>query len=49
MEQYNKKIQKMINFDDVAKENIKKHNPQISDHWLRWLHLYIDYADYVII
>ena len=28
-------IQKMINFDDVIKENIKEHNPnwaQISDH-----------------
>ena len=28
-------IKKMINFDDVTKENIKEHNgnwPQISDH-----------------
>ena len=30
-----KRYKKMINFDDVTKENIKKHNPnlpQISDH-----------------
>ena len=30
-----KAMQKMINFDDVTKENIKKHNPnwpQIPDH-----------------
>ena len=26
MQQYNKTIQNMINFDDVAKENIKEHN-----------------------
>ena len=35
MYQYNKTIQKMINFDDVTKENIKEHNPsspQIPDH-----------------
>ena len=35
MQQYNKKTQKVINFDDVTKENTKKHNPdwpQISDH-----------------
>ena len=32
---YNKTIQKMINFDDIAKENTKEHNPnwpQILDH-----------------
>ena len=31
----NKSIQKMISFDDVIKENIKKHNknwPQVSYH-----------------
>ena len=35
MKQYNKKIQKMINFDDVTKEKIKEHNPnwlEIPDH-----------------
>ena len=35
MQQYYKTIQKMINFDDVTKENIKQHNPnwpQIPDH-----------------
>ena len=35
MQQYNKAVQKMINFDDVVKENIKEHNPdwpQIPDH-----------------
>ena len=35
MQQYYKTIQKMINFDDVTKENIKQHNPnwpQIYDH-----------------
>ena len=35
MYQYNKTIQKIINFDDVTKENIKEHNPsspQIADH-----------------
>ena len=26
MKQYNETVQKMTNFDDVAKENIKKHN-----------------------
>ena len=25
-------IQKMINFDDVTKENIKEHNPRWPDH-----------------
>ena len=33
-------MQKMINFDDVTKENIKEHNtnwPQISDHPYRIL------------
>ena len=35
MQQYNKTMQKLINFDDVTKENIKEHNPnwlQIPDH-----------------
>ena len=35
MKQYNKAMQKMINFDDVTKENIKEHNPnwsEIPDH-----------------
>ena len=35
MWQCNKVVQKMINFDDVVKENIKQHNPnwpQIPDH-----------------
>ena len=35
MQQYDKTIQRMINFDDVTKENIKEHNPdwpQIPDH-----------------
>ena len=27
MEQYNKIMQKVINFDDVTKEDIKEHNP----------------------
>ena len=27
MQYYNKTIQKMINFDDVTKENIKENNP----------------------
>ena len=27
MQQYNKTMQKMINFDDVTKENMKNHNP----------------------
>ena len=40
MYQYNKTIQKMINFDDVTKENIKEHNPnwpQVPDHPYRIL------------
>ena len=40
MQQYNKTIQKLINFDDVTKENIKEHNPkwpQISHHPYRIL------------
>ena len=40
IQQYNKTIQKIINFDDVTKENIKEHNlnwPQISDHSYRIL------------
>ena len=40
MQQYNETVQKMINFDDVAKEHIKKHNqdwPQIRDHPYRIL------------
>ena len=35
MQKYYKTIQKKIQFDDVIKENIKKHNPnwpQISDY-----------------
>ena len=35
MWQYNKTIQKMINFDDVTKETVKEHNlngSQIPDH-----------------
>ena len=27
MQQYNKTIQKMINSDDITKENTKEHNP----------------------
>ena len=27
MQKYNKTIQKMIEFDDITKENIKEHNP----------------------
>ena len=37
---YNKAIQKVINFDDVVKENIKEHNPkwpQILDYPYRLL------------
>ena len=37
---YNKTIQKMMNFDDIAKENTKEHNPnypQILDHPYRIL------------
>ena len=40
MQQHNKTIQKMINFDGVTKENIKEHNPswpQIPDHPYRIL------------
>ena len=39
-EEIKKLIQKMINFDDVTKENIKKHNtnwPQILNHPCRIL------------
>ena len=35
MQQYNKAVQKMINFYDVIKENMKANNPnwsQIPDH-----------------
>ena len=35
MQQNSKAIQKMINFDDIVKENIKEHNPywpEIPDH-----------------
>ena len=37
MEQYNKTIQKMINFDDVIKKSIKEHQnwPQIPNHLYR--------------
>ena len=40
MQQYNKVVQKKINFDDVVKENIKEHNPnwpQIPDRPYRIL------------
>ena len=40
MQQCNKTLQKMINFDDIVKENIKKQNPnwpQIPDHPYRIL------------
>ena len=40
MYQYNKLIQKMINFDAVVKENIKEHNQnwsQFADHPYRIL------------
>ena len=40
MYQYNKVIQKMINFNDTSKENIKEYNPnwpQILDHPYRIL------------
>ena len=40
MEQYIKTMQKMINFDDVTKENIKEHDPkwpQIPDNSYRIL------------
>ena len=35
MQKYNKAMQKMTNFDDVVKENIKEHNaswPQMLEH-----------------
>ena len=32
MKQYYKRIKKMIDFDEVTKENIKEHWPQIPDH-----------------
>ena len=35
MQQYNKVIQKLINFDDFLKGNLNKHNsnwPEIPDH-----------------
>ena len=38
MSQYDKTIHKMINFDDVIRENIKEHNGkwlQIADHLYR--------------
>ena len=40
MQQYNKPLQKLINFEDFIKENIKEHNAnwlQISDHPYRIL------------
>ena len=40
MQQYNKTIQKLINFDDFIKEEREEHNPnwlQISDHPYRIL------------
>ena len=40
MQQYNKKIQKMINFDDVKKEETNEHHPnwlEIPDHPYRIL------------
>ena len=40
MYHYNKTMQKIINFCNVTKENIKKHNPnlpQIPDHLYRIL------------
>ena len=39
MYQYNKTIQKMTNFDDFTKGNVKEHNskwPQMSDY-LYWI------------
>ena len=39
-QQYNKTIQKMIDFDDFVNLNIKEHNPnrpQIPDHYYRIL------------
>ena len=38
--QYNKTIQKLVNFDEVIKEETKEHNsnwPEISDHPYRIL------------
>ena len=32
-------IQKMINFDDITKENIKEHNP----NWPQFLIIYSEY------
>ena len=35
MQQYNKTLQNMIKFDDIAKEETREHNPnqpQIPDH-----------------
>ena len=40
MQQYNKTIQKLINFDDFIKEEREEHNPnclQIPDHPYRIL------------
>ena len=40
MWKYNKRMQNMINFDDITKENIKEHYPnwpQIPDHPYRIL------------
>ena len=40
MQQYNKIMQKVINFDDVTKEDIKEHNPNwrlIPDHLFKVL------------
>ena len=34
MKQYNETVQKMINFDDVAKENIKKNTIKIGHKFL---------------
>ena len=33
MKQYNKAKRKMINFDDVTKENIKKNQNQLKIHY----------------
>ena len=40
MWKYNKRMQNMINFDDITKENIKEHypnSPQMPDHPYRIL------------
>ena len=40
MQQFNKTMQKMINFIDIVKENIKEHSPnwpQIPNHLYRIL------------